>query len=70
MTVNENSYLTFDLTEVNTNIRDLVIFTFLAFNYTLTQLSLVDPYTNRGSFSTSFNQFNPKNVFRDFIVEY
>ncbi len=70
VTVGGSGTLSFDPSEVDANIGDIIRFSFLALNHTLTQSSLSDPCTSIGSFSTGFNQFNPENVSGEFIVNY
>lgn len=70
VTVGAGNTLTFTPNELDAGIRDIVKFTFLALHHTLTQSSLELPCTNLGGFSTGFNQFNPKNISGEFIVEY
>ncbi|TVY92353.1 putative GPI-anchored cupredoxin [Lachnellula willkommii] len=70
VTVGAGNTLTFAPNDLDANIGDIVKFTFLALNHTLTQSSLELPCTNIGGFSTGFNQFNPKNLSGQFVVEY
>ncbi|KAH8787534.1 hypothetical protein F5882DRAFT_262653, partial [Hyaloscypha sp. PMI_1271] len=70
VTVGAAGTLSFDPNEVDADIGDIIRFSFLALNHTLTQSSLSDPCTSSGTFSTGFNQFNPENVSGEFLVEY
>lgn len=45
----------------NVKKNDVIVFTFLAKNHTLTQSNFNTPCTSNGMFDTGFNQFNPTN---------
>ncbi|RDL41156.1 uncharacterized protein BP5553_01135 [Venustampulla echinocandica] len=62
--------LSFEPSTIDATVGDLVKFTFLAINHTLTQSSLSNPCKENGSFDTGFNQFNPQNVAGRHVVEY
>jgi plastocyanin len=62
--------LRFNPTEIDANIGDVIEFTFLKLNHTLTQSTLFHPCSNVGGFSTGFNQFNPMNDAGKFVVKY
>jgi plastocyanin len=68
--VGAGNNLTFTPNTIDAGIGDIIKFTFLALNHTLTQSSLELPCTNLGGFSTGFNQFNPQNISGQYLVEY
>ncbi|KAL9620884.1 MAG: hypothetical protein Q9160_004666 [Pyrenula sp. 1 TL-2023] len=49
---------------------DVIVFTFLAKNHTLTQSNFNTPCTFNGGFDTGFNQFNPKNDSNAFKIPF
>ncbi|KAB8290008.1 hypothetical protein EYC80_010334 [Monilinia laxa] len=58
--------------QVNANVGDIIRFSFLARNHTVTQSNFNNPCTFNGGFDTGFNQFNPDNktdlFVKDFVV--
>jgi hypothetical protein len=60
----------FSPNEVDANPGDIIRFTFLKLNHTLTQSSFSQPCTNTGGFSTGFNQINPQNLSTGYVVDY
>ena len=70
VTVASKGKLIFEPNKIDAHVGDVIRFSFLALNHTLTQSSFSEPCTNLGGFSTGFNQFNPMNVSGQFVVEY
>jgi plastocyanin len=70
VTVGVDGALRFNPVEIDANIGDVIEFTFLKLNHTLTQSTLLHPCSNIGGFSTGFNQFNPSNNSGKFVVKY
>jgi hypothetical protein len=70
ITVGAAGKLVFEPSQIYAEVGDLLQFNFLALNHTLTQSSLSNPCTHLGGFSTGFNQFNPRNISGEFVVQY
>jgi len=62
--------LSFSLNTLNTTVKTILKFNFLSLNHTLTQSHFRDPCQSNGQFDIGFNQFNPANISRKFLVDY